>query len=119
MTHVLVWVVLLLLPLWRVPATRAQQPQFLECPEVNLLGSACEGAVQEDDRGPRPAPPVPEAPLFTLQTMHPSTPPLMIKALNDPSDANLDAFLDWEHRYLARTLEVETRLKHRRQERKR
>lgn len=88
----------------------SQSPQFLDCVEVNLLAPGCDEATVDEPRTP-PVPPVPDEPLFTLQTMHPSTPPLLVKVFNDPSDANIAAYKTWQHRYLSRTLEVERRLK--------
>jgi hypothetical protein len=84
-----------------------------------LLGPACESPGVLEDQGPSPAPAAPEPPLFTLQTMHPSTPPLLVQVFNDPSDANIERYLEWEHRYLSRILEVDARLKQQRKERKR
>ena len=97
----------------------AQPLQFLECAEVNLLSPACTGNGVEEDEGTSAPPPAPEPPLFTLQTMRPDTPPLLVKVFNEPTAANIEAFLAWEHRYLARTLEVEALLQQRRQQRKR
>ena len=87
----------------------AQSLQFLECAEINLLGPACDETVMEQELSQ--APPAPEPPLFTLQTMRPDTPPLLLKVFNDPSDANIAAYKAWQHRYLSRTFEVERRLK--------
>ena len=95
----------------------AHPPQFVECPELNFLAPACDVPAEEVEQPP--APPVPEPPLFTLQTMRPDTPPLMLKAMNDLTDATIDAYLDWEQRYLARAFEFEARVKHRRQQRQR
>lgn len=84
--------------------------QFLDCPEVNLLGPACAHDLGEEP-GVAPAPRVPEEPLFTLQTMRPDTPPLLLKVFNDPSDANIAAYKAWQQRYLRQMFEVERRLK--------
>lgn len=93
---------------------------LIECTEVNFLGAACddnEDAVKviDDDVSDVSPPP----PLFTLQTMRPDTPPLLVKAYNDPTDANIDAYLEWEHRYFSQALAADARIKHRRQQRQR
>ena len=94
---------------------------LIECTEVNFLGAACdddEDAVKViDDDVSDVSPPPP--PLFTLQTMRPDTPPLLVKAYNDPTDANIDAYLDWEHRYVSQALAADARVQQRRQQRHR
>jgi hypothetical protein len=87
----------------------AQPLQFLECSEVNLLGPACDEAVVDQESSHLP--PAPEPPLFTLQTMHPNTPPLLLKVFNDPTPANIAAYKAWERRYHRRMFEVEQLLK--------
>lgn len=83
--------------------------QLVECPEVNFLAPACHEVSREQE--PSQGLSTPEPPLFTLQTMRPDTPPLLLKVFNDPSDANIAAYKAWQHRYLSRMLEVEQRLK--------
>ena len=109
---------ILVLTLASSPVVFAQPLQFVECPEVNLLASACDEVVEQEDSLSHRLH-APEPPLFTLRTMRPDTPPLMMQAMNDLTDANLDAYLEWEQRYLTRTFEFEARLKQRRQQRKR
>ena len=111
------WRASLVLVLASTTWVSAQPLQFLECAEVNLLGNACDEAAVQDETTRAPSLPAPEPPLFTLQTMRPDTPPLLVNVFNDPSDATIDAFLDWEHRYLSRAFEVEQKLKLRRQRR--
>ena len=113
----ILWRTTLALLLASSPAAMAQPLQLLDCAEVNLLAVACEESVVGDEPAPADAPPAPAPPLFTLQTMRPDTPPLLVDVFNDPSDANIAAFLEWEHRYLSRAFEVEEKLKRHRQQR--
>lgn len=115
----LVWRTSLVLLLMRPLLAHAQPLVLVPCTEVNLLGTACDEDEPLDVPGASPFPQAPEPPLFTLQTMHPSTPPLLIKVYNDPSPANRKAYLDWEKRYLGRIFEVDALLQEDRQQHKR
>jgi hypothetical protein len=101
-----------------VPCTRAQAVSLVECTEVNLLGPSCEGREVRVESEPSAPGEAPISPLFTPQLMHPNTPPLLRKAYNDPTDANIDAYLDWEDRYHSALVYGDTRVKQRRQQRK-
>lgn len=108
------WLVALLTILPRV--SQADPLQLLACTEVHLLGPGCEEGVESEADIPAARP---EPPLFTPQTMRPDTPPLLLQVFNDPSDANIQAYLAWEQRYFARVFAVDAKLKQARQERKR
>ena len=114
--HALLWSTALCIVL-HVPLVLADPVRLVDCTEVNLLADAC--AAEDEHPTEEVLPQAPPPPLFTRQTMRPDTPPLLLKAMNDPTDANLDAYLDWQHQYLSRTLEVEAKLKQRRQQRNR
>jgi hypothetical protein len=75
---------------------------LLACPQVQFFTDPCAG-VPPPSPVPAPAPLVPEEPLFPKETVSPYMPPLMLKWLNDPTEANLDAYLDWQERKEHRT----------------
>jgi hypothetical protein len=43
--------------------------------------------------------------------MAPTTPPVVLRLLQDPTEANAQAFLDWQQARLQRILEVQALLK--------
>ncbi len=108
------WLVALLTAMSGV--SHADPLQLLPCTEVSLLSPGCEEGVESevDAQAVRPEPP-----LFTPQTMRPDTPPLLLKVFNDPTDANIQAYLAWERRTFTRVFEVDAKLKQARHERKR
>ncbi len=96
------------LPVW------AERVEFLECPKVDFFADdPCGGnppAWSPQESAPAPAPVVPPA-LFSPGTMAPDTPPLMLQLLNDPTAANLQAYVQWEHERQQRIKEVQLLLR--------
>jgi hypothetical protein len=113
-------------PVW------GQEPgplRFFACGAVRFFDESCGADVRE------PSPPVatplvptpgtgvsaspatpaftPAAPpeaLFTPETMAPTTPPLLLRLLQEPTATNAQAFLDWQRARLARIVEVQVLL---------
>jgi hypothetical protein len=77
--------------------------QLLACPQVQFFTDPCAFVPPPMPGAGIGAPGVPEEPLFPKETVSPYMPPLMLKWLNDPTDANLDAYLDWQERKEQRT----------------
>lgn len=73
----------------------AQDSRLLDCYDVSPFGAGCATAppVPVVETSAPPAPP--QAPLFTKDTMAPDTPPVAITMFNEPTLANIDAFIDW------------------------
>jgi hypothetical protein len=101
----------------------AQDVHFLDCPEVVFFGPGCEGVPVEEPLPPELLPPsspewplalpLPAAPvlLFPRETLAPSTPPLMLQLLNEPTEANARLFLAWSQEREARGKQVQDLLK--------
>jgi hypothetical protein len=53
---------------------------------------------------------VPPGPLFTSETVSPDTPPLLLRLLQEPTEANARAFLAWYQARLARVQAVQALL---------
>jgi hypothetical protein len=90
---------------------------FFACGEVRFFGEACPPPVTPDvtpapppEETP-PAEPPPLEPLFTPETVAPTTPPLVVRLLQEPTEANAHAFLAWQQARLQRLLEVQALLK--------
>jgi hypothetical protein len=58
-----------------------------------------------------PEEPLQPEPLFTPETVAPTTPPLVLRLLQEPTEANARAFLAWQQARLHRMLEVQALLK--------
>jgi len=98
-----------------VQPVQAESLQLLDCPAVHFFQDPCE---ETEAAAPQPVvPPAPvsqpEEPLFPRETLAPDTPPLMVKVFNDPSDANIDAYLAWHERKAERLKLVQAKLKER------
>jgi hypothetical protein len=52
-------------------------------------------------------------PLFAPETLARDTPPIFVRALEEPTPANIDRYLDWQEERLARMSEVQQLLKDR------
>ena len=96
---------------------------FFACGEVRFFGPECPPpplAMPSEAPPPMEEPPPPEEtppeepppePLFTPETVAPTTPPLVLRLLQDPTEANARAFLAWQQARLQRLLEVQALLK--------
>jgi hypothetical protein len=89
---------------------------FFACGEVRFFGDAC----PPPPARPEAPPPVEEAappeepapaPLFTPETVAPTTPPVVLRLLQEPTEAHARAFLAWQQARLQRILEVQALLK--------
>jgi hypothetical protein len=95
------------------PAYAQRDTTFFSCPDISVFGwSGC--AADQSDR-PMPAPvPVQEAyPLFAPETLARDTPPIFVRALEDPTPENVDLWIDWQEARLARKDVVEQVIKER------
>jgi hypothetical protein len=108
--------VLLLLAL-AVGSAAQERLGFFACGEVRFFGEACRPPVTPDVP-PAPPPeqmppeePLQPEPLFTPETVAPTTPPLVLRLLQEPTEANARAFLAWQQARLHRMLEVQALLK--------
>ena len=90
---------------------------FFACGEVRFFGEACPPPparpetpppVEEPPAPERPAPP---EPLFTPATVAPTTPPAVLRLLQEPTEEHARAFLAWQQARLQRILEVQALLK--------
>jgi hypothetical protein len=88
---------------------------FFACGEVRFFGDAC----PPPPALPEPPPPAEEAPeespqpepLFTPETVAPTTPPVVLRLLQAPTEDHARAFLAWQQARLQRMLEVQALLK--------
>jgi hypothetical protein len=62
----------------------------------------------EEALTPKESPP---EPLFTPETVAPTTPPLVLRLLQEPTEDHARAFLAWQQARLQRLLEVQALLK--------
>lgn len=90
---------------------------FFPCGEVRFFGEACppppalpEGPPPAAEI-PTPEEPAPPEPLFTPETVAPTTPPVVLRLLQEPTEAHAQAFLAWQQARLQRILEVQALLK--------
>jgi hypothetical protein len=94
------------------PASAQRDTQFFSCPDTSVFGSGCAA-----DQSVRPSPPTTPAaeayPLFAPETLARDTPPIFARALEEPTPANIDRYLDWQEERLARMSEVQQLLKER------
>jgi hypothetical protein len=90
---------------------------FFACGEVRFFGEACPPppALPETpppvEEAPAPEDPAPPEPLFTPETVAPTTPPVVLRLLQEPTEAHARAFLAWQQARLQRLLEVQALLK--------
>jgi hypothetical protein len=129
--HRVAWAAAVLLGLATSAASEAPDPlRFFSCAAVRFFGEACVPAavpvvvVPADPEVPPPAPPpetpAPDAagetperpePLFPPQTLAPDTPPLLLKLLHEPTEANARAYLAWQQARMQRIREVQALLR--------
>jgi hypothetical protein len=90
---------------------------FFACGEVRFFGEACRPPMTPDvipvpppEQTPPEEPLQPE-PLFTPETVAPTTPALVLRLLQEPTAANARAFLAWQQARLHRMQEVQALLK--------
>jgi hypothetical protein len=90
----------------------AESARYFDCPIVAYFGEACAGISTPVILPQTPAPESPssEEPLFTPQTVSPDTPPLMLRLLQEPTEANALAYVRWQKKRLERVKEVQTLL---------
>ncbi|MCI0573720.1 MAG: hypothetical protein L0Y66_23540 [Myxococcaceae bacterium] len=88
---------------------------FFACGDVRFFGPACPPVLPEVlppvEEAPAPEEPPPLEPLFTPETVAPTTPPVVLRLLQEPTEANAQAFLAWQQARLQRILEVQALLK--------
>jgi hypothetical protein len=116
------WATLLLLGLTMSAGSEAPDPlRFFSCAAVQFFGEACvpaavpvvvvPAAPEVPPPAPPPATPAPDAagetpeqpePLFPPQTLAPDTPPLLLKLLHEPTEANARAYLAWQRARMER-----------------
>jgi len=92
---------------------------FFACGEVQFFGPACPPpplapppeAPPPVEEPPPPEETVPSEPLFTPETVAPTTPPAVLRLLQDPTEEHARAFLAWQQARLQRILEVQALLK--------
>jgi hypothetical protein len=108
---------LLLLLAFAVGSTAQERLGFFACGEVRFFGEACPPPITPDvapapppERAPPEEPLQPE-PLFTPETVAPTTPPLVLRLLQAPTEDHARAFLAWQQARLHRLLEVQALLK--------
>ena len=108
---------LLLLLALAVGSAAQERLDFFACGEVRFFGAACRPPITPDVT---PAPPLEQTPpeeprqlepLFTPETVAPATPPLVLRLLQEPTEANARAFLAWQQARLHRMREVQALLK--------
>jgi hypothetical protein len=88
-----------------------QDVQLLDCAQVQFFRPACVSVVPLPQAQAVPAPPPPEASLFSPETMAPDTPPLLLKLLEEPTLENARAFVDWQHQRYERITKVQQLLR--------
>jgi hypothetical protein len=98
--HLLLFLLVWLVAAWAVAQER--DVHFLDCPEVTFFGPRCPEEVAlpepEPELVPAPLPWTPPPvliPLFPRESLAPSTPPLFLQLLNEPTEANARLFLAW------------------------
>jgi hypothetical protein len=90
---------------------------FFACGEVRFFGTACPPPPAPPETPPptaEAAPPEETPPperLFTPETVAPTTPPLVLRLLQEPTEEHARAFLAWQQARLQRILEVQALLK--------
>jgi hypothetical protein len=112
-------------------ASEAPDPlRFFPCAAVRFFGEACApaavpvvvvpAATEEPSPAPAPASPASDTaeeapakpePLFPPQTLAPDTPPLLLKLLHDPTEANARAYLAWQQARMQRIQAVQVLLR--------
>jgi hypothetical protein len=108
---------LLLLLALAAGSTAQERLGFFPCGEVRFFGAACPSPPAPPEtpppaeKAPTPEVPPPPEPLFTPETVAPKTPPLVLRLLQEPTEANAHAFLTWQQARLQRILEVQALLK--------
>ena len=91
----------------------AQEVRYFDCAQVSFFAvPACVvPAPPAVPARPDTPPPPQEAPLFSPETMAADTPPLLLKVLEEPTEANARAFVAWQTRRQQRVQEVQRLLK--------
>lgn len=98
------WLLSILAVSFSLPlVAQEREVHFLDCPDVAFFEPRCvlmpEAEVPEPEPVPLAAPVVvpAHAPvlLFPKETLAPTTPPLMVQLLNEPTEANARLFLAW------------------------
>ena len=90
---------------------------FFACGEVRFFGPACPPppALPETppptEEAPPPEEPLPPEPLFPPETVAPTTPPVVLRLLQEPTEEHARAFLAWQRARLHRMREVQALLK--------
>jgi hypothetical protein len=89
---------------------------FFACGEVRFFGPACPPSPAPPETLPAaeeeaPEEPLPPEPLFPPETMAPTTPPVVVRLLQEPTEDHAQAFLAWQQARLQRILEVQALLK--------
>jgi hypothetical protein len=90
---------------------------FFACGEVRFFGDACPPppalpeAPPPAEETPTLEEPAPPEPLFTPETVAPTTPPVVVRLLQEPTEEHARAFLAWQQARLQRILEVQPLLK--------
>jgi hypothetical protein len=90
----------------------AEGARYFDCPIVAYFGEPCAGVSTQviPSRTLTPMASSPEEPLFTPQTVSPDTPPVMLRLLQEPTEANALAYIRWQRKRLERAKEVQTLL---------
>jgi hypothetical protein len=90
----------------------AEGARYFDCPLVAYFGEPCEGLSTQviQPQTPASVAPSPEDPLFTPQTVSPDTPPVMLRLLLEPTEANALAYIRWQRKRLERVKEVQALL---------
>ena len=108
---------LLLLLALAVGSVAQERLGFFACGEVRFFGPECppppalpEAPPPAEETAPPEETPQPE-PLFTRETMAPATPPVVLRLLQEPTEAHARAFLAWQQARLQRILEAQALLK--------
>jgi hypothetical protein len=122
------WVVLwglVAAPVW---GQEGGQFRFFACGTVRFFGEPCgpdagtlppvaapivptpAAGVSASPPAPASTPVAPSEALFTPETVAPTTPPLLLRVLQEPTEAHAQAFLDWQRARLARIVEVQALL---------
>ena len=94
------------------PAYAQRDTQFFSCPDTSVFGSGC-ATGQPHSPMPVPAPAQEAYPLFAPETLARDTPPIFVRALEDPTPENVDLWLDWQEARLARKDVVQELIKER------
>jgi hypothetical protein len=115
------------------PPAPIARMRFFDCAVVQFFGEACTSTTDDTPASPISGPEaavstptlppteslpslsnaapadasVPQASLFTQETVSPDTPPLLLRLLQAPTEANARAFLAWYQARLARIQQVQ------------